>query len=327
MKKYISLMLLGLILSSCQTINHDQDDPTRTQVTITHSVTIDGVKSKRIETFLTNPKKVATFNYGVLDMFLTIGLSNLGITKLGMPKAGLPPSLNSFKDAKYTNVGTLFDPDYTALDFFNPELIILDGRTSALYETFKSRYPNSDILDASLTTYNVSIQKDVAHNIQKLFTTAVPEVNTILNTIETKINAIKAVTQHHEALFVLSNGESLSAYGDKGRYNSLYTDFGFKPAVAALSETGTHGLTISKEYLTEHDPEIIFLMDRASAIGEVSGLDNFISDPLVKTLSAYQNNQIFILDAEAWYLITGGFNSTLRMIKDVDQFTTLFIDE
>ena len=327
MKKTVYLIpLVGMLLSSCGTIENTSHDFIREQVNITHTITIDGVKTSITEAFTTNPSRVATFNFGVLDMFDTLGFEHLSISSLGLPKASVPASLNAYSGNNYENIGTLFEPDYTALDFFDPELIILDGRSSALYEDFKDRYPSADILDANLTTYNFVTQAEVAHNIGKIFTSVTDDIDAILEEIETRIAAIHGVASTHEALFILSNGDALSAYGNVGRYNSIYTDFGFIQAVDGLENSGSHGTPINKEYLTEHDPEIIFIMDRAAAIGETSGLESFQADPLVKTLRAYQNNDIYLLDAQAWYVVTGGFRSTRQMIQDVDQFSQLFND-
>lgn len=322
-KNKLALVILPLILSGCGVTPSEEtsDDRVRTNVTVTHTPTVNGVKTEVTETFKTNPARVATFNFGVLDMIDTIGLDLFDIVDLGLPKASVPLALNDYSDTQYINVGTLFDPDYTALDFFNPDLIILDGRSASLYDTMKERYPEADVLDATLTTYNYDVQEAVANNLALIFPSASEAIEDNLEEISQGIAAIYEVASEHEALFVLSSGDSLTVYGDIGRYNALYNDFGFKPAVDGISTEASHGQPITKEYLTQHDPEIIFIMDRAAAIGETSGFQSFLNDPLVKTLTAYKNNNIYALDAQAWYTITGGFSSTKQMIKDVDQFT------
>lgn len=320
----ISFTLTALLVSGCGPLSQDststQTNPT---VQITHTVTIDSVKQVITEAFTTNPQRVATYNFGVLDMMDTIGLDIFGIVKLGLAQASVPLSLSEYNDSRYENIGTLFEPDYTALDFFNPQLIILDGRSAALYPTFKTRYPQADILDATLTTYNVSTQEAVANNIALIFPEASSLIEAQMDSIINDIGLINEVAREHEALFVLSNGDALTAYGDTGRYNSLHTDFGFKTAVEGIVTEAQHGTSINKEYLTTHDPEIIFMMDRAAAIGETSGYESFLNDPLVKTLSSYENNQIFPLSAQAWYTVSGGFTSTRQMILDIDQFTNV----
>lgn len=325
MKKINKILLLvaPIILSGCglNPSENSSDDRIRTNVTITHTPTSAGVKKEVTETFKTNPSRVATYNFGVLDMMDTIGLDVFNIIDLGLPKASVPVALNKYDDKQFTNVGTLFEPDYTALDFFDPELIILDGRSASLYDTMKTRYPDADVLDATLTTYNFVTQEAVANNLALIFPLASAKIEENLEEISEGIALTREVAQEHEAVFVLSNGDALTAYGDIGRYNALYTDFGFKPAIQIPETDAAHGTNITKEYLTANDPEIIFIVDRAAAIGETSGLDNFLNEPLVKTLRAYKNNNIYRLEAQAWYTVTGGFTSTKQMITDVDQFT------
>lgn len=323
-KLKLSFTLTALLISGCGQIeNPTTSAEERATVSITHTVTIDAVKQIITEDFLTNPKRVATYNFGVLDMMDTIGIELFGITNLGLAKASVPLSLEEYSAGKYENIGTLFEPDFTALDFFDPELIILDGRSATLYSTFKTRYPDADVLDATLTTYNVVTQEAVADNIARLFPAVSTQIEEAMSAIKTDIAAIKAVAENHEALFVLSNGDALTAYGDTGRYNSLHTDFGFIPAVEGIVTEAQHGTSINKEYLTTHDPEIIFIMDRAAAIGETSGFQSFLNDPLIKTLTSYKTNHIYPLSAQAWYTVTGGFTSTRQMIVDIDQFTSV----
>lgn len=322
----LSLILIPILLVSCGPITSQEASEVLEQeaIMLTHTPTIDGVKVRTAETFYTNPSRVATFNFGVLDMIDTIGVEQFGIKDLGLAKASVPLALGHYDDEQFVDVGTLFEPNYLALDLFDPQLIVLDGRSAALYQTMKQRYPTADVLDATLTTYSYATQNEVARNLALIFPQAKEEIVENLELISSDIAAIKAVAQNHQALFVLSNGDSLTAYGDSGRYSSLHLDFGFKTAVDNIASQAQHGQAITKEFLTENDPEIIFIMDRAAAIGETSGLESFLADPLVKTLTAYENNNIYALSAQAWYTVTGGFTSTRQMIVDIDQFTNIF---
>lgn len=111
MKKTVYLIpLVGMLLSSCGTIDGTSHDFIREQVNITHTITIDGVKTSITEAFTTNPSRVATFNFGVLDMLDTLGFEHLSISSLGLPKASVPASLNAYSGNNYENIGTLLNP-------------------------------------------------------------------------------------------------------------------------------------------------------------------------------------------------------------------------
>ena len=43
----------------------------------------------------------------------------------------------------YFNLGTLFIPDWDALDLFQPELIILGSRSSGAYDRLNQQFPNA----------------------------------------------------------------------------------------------------------------------------------------------------------------------------------------
>lgn len=340
MKKGLYVLVLMALLSllvACGDQGEVTGDFVREDVSITHTVTsgaltneaqtgwTGGSRTEVTETFKTNPASVAIFAYDVLDIIDTVGMDQTSIKLLGIPKSNIPNYLSSYNNDDVMNVGTLFIPDWDALDLFIPDLIIIGGRSAGAYDQLKTNYPDADILDVTSVQgeYLESLTKN-ANNLAKIFPSVATEIDNKLAEITTKLTTIKASTQAHSALFVMVNGESLSFYGPNGRFAALYDEFGFMPADANAEEGGSHGNVIGYEYVAAVNPEILFLLDRGAAIGGSSTIDQVKANQLIVGTQAGTNNMIFTLDPIAWYISAGGFQSTEQMIEDIEAVIQLF---
>ena len=81
-------------------------------------------------------------------------------------------------------------------------------------------------------------------------------------------------------------------------------------------DANTHGDTISFEYIKTLNPNIIFVVDRSQAIGGEPSI-GILDNVLVNSTDAAMNDRIVILDSIAWYIVSGGYQSTLTMINNV----------
>ena len=61
---------------------------------------------------------------------------------------------------------------------------------------------------------------------------------------------------------------------------------------------------------------IIFVVDRSQAIGGEPSI-GILDNVLVNSTDAAMNDRIVILDSIAWYIVSGGYQSTLTMINNV----------
>lgn len=328
MKKII-LIIATLILSVSLVACIEQKERTGEKVTISQTISVttgkdaegNDITEKRTvdsEVFI-NPKRVASFSYGAADMLYEVGFKKAGITKFGISKgSSLPSILNQFNDKQYPNIGTLFVEDMEALDLFNPELIILDGRSSILYSKLDKSFPNADIIDVSNTNFSFEKQKEVVNVLGLIFPKVKTELDAEIAKIELKFSGIKDVTKNIKASFLMSNGDKLSTFGKGSRYNSIFDEFGFMEADPNNTIGDQHGNKIDYEYLTELNPDYIIFLDRASVVtGGESGLDNFLKQGIAQGIDAIKNEKYTILNAEAWYLVSGSFISTNLMIDDV----------
>lgn len=327
----LTLLSLSSLIYGCGNKSEIINNYEREDVSITHTVTsgaltneaqtgwTGGTRVDITETFKTNPAVVAIFAYDILDILDAVGIENTSIVDLGIPKSNVPSYLSAYNHEDIINVGTLFIPDWDALDLFMPDLIIIGGRSAGAYDELNTLYPEADILDVTTVQgeYLESMTKN-AINLGKVFPDVAEQINEKLTQLTSEMAAIKEMVKTSEALFVMVNGESLSFYGPQGRFAVLYDEFGFVPADANAEEGGSHGNVIGYEYVASVNPEILFLLDRGAAVGGSSTIDQVKQNQLIAGTDAGINQLIFTLDAIAWYISPGGFQSTAQMIEDIE---------
>ncbi len=256
------------------------------------------------------PKNIVVFDYGVLDM-----LQSLDIPVIGLPKSNIPPFLKEYDQESYRNVGTLKEPDFEAVYGLSPDLIIISGRTAEAYDELSKIAPTL-YLAINPEDYMGSLVKNSAL-LGKVFHKE-NEVNTKVEALREKTNQIrdKAVMKERKALIILADDGSLSAYGKNSRFGIIHHGLGFEQVDENI-ETSTHGQNISFEYILDKNPEYLFVIDRAQAVGGEVKASSTLDNALIKETRAYQQGNIVYLDPQIWYLSTGGFQSTEFMLDEI----------
>jgi len=261
-----------------------------------------------------NPKTVVAFDFGVLD-----SLDKLGIEVAGVAQASVPPYLEKFKDAKYANVGSLKEPDFEKINALKPDVIFISGRQQEAYEELNKIAPTI-FLGVDTAKYMESFTE----NMKILGTifgkeAQIDEELARINDSIKKLNE-KATSNGKNALLVLANEGSLSAFGPGSRFGILHDVFGFAPVDKNI-EVSTHGQSVSFEYIVEKNPDYLFVVDRSSAIATnkdaATPAKQTVENDLVKNTKAYKDGQIVYLDANYWYLSGGGLVSTASMANEV----------
>ncbi|WP_062106150.1 siderophore ABC transporter substrate-binding protein [Bacillus niameyensis] len=262
-------------------------------------------------TFDKNPKKVVVFDFGVLDT-----MDKLGIEVIGLPKTSIPNYLSKYEDDKYENVGSLKEPDFEKIHALDPDLIIISGRQSSLYDQFKEIAPTI-YMGLDTTKYMESFKYNV-ETIGEIFGKE-DQAKTELTAIDDKIKSLSdEVSQlDGKALVMLANEGNMSAYGSNSRFGIIHDVFGFKQADENIEAT-THGQSITSEYILEKNPDYLFVIDRSAAIGGEVKANETIENDLVKKTNAYKNGKIIYLDPESWYLSGGGLESVAIMVDEIE---------
>lgn len=321
MKKNILLILMVAvltILAACGSSEAKSEDTEATgekettgnvpeeseEVTIKHELGEAVVKK--------NPKNVVVFDFGALDILDTLGVKVSGVAK----GSTLPGYLSKFEADEYVNVGSLKEPDFETIYGMEPELIVISGRQSAAYEDLSEIAPTIYI-GIDNKKYMESFKKNV-ETLAKIFEKEELAEKELAN-INNKIEEVKKVTADQEktGLVTLTTGGKLSAYGPESRFGIVHDVFGVKAADENIETSGHHGMKVSFEYISETNPDFLFIIDRDAVVGGDTNAKEVFNNALVNKTTAAQNDKLIYLDPAVWYLSSGGISSTAKQVDEV----------
>lgn len=303
MKRILMLVILSILtvgLVACG--ESEEKESTEEKITINHEL---GETEVEI-----NPKKVVVFDFGTLD-----SLDKLGVEVTGVPQGNMPSYLDKYDDDTYENVGSLKEPDFEEISAIDPDLILISGRQSDQYDELSKLGPTV-YLGVDTERYMDSFKENL-DVIAKIFDKE-SEIEAEFDNIESSIEELyeKAEAADKNALIILANDDKISAYGPNSRFGIIHDVFGI-PAVDEKIEATTHGNNVSFEYVKEKDPDLLYVIDRSAAIGEESSAKIIVENKLIENTKAFQNDDIYYLDPDFWYLSGGGLESVSEMVREI----------
>ena len=258
-----------------------------------------------------NPKRVVVFDYGVADI-----LKNLGVDAVvGLPKNGkMPEILSNYSDDKYTNVGSLKETDFEAVESLNPDLIIIGGRQAEDIDSFKEIAPTVNLAVDGQDYMNSF--KTVVTDLGNLFDKQ-DEAKKAIDEIEAKIAKVnKTVTEKGLTASVVANEGSISTFSAKSRYGLIYNGLGFAEVDKNIDDS-THGQQVSFEYFLENKSDYVFVVDRGAVTGKGEAASKLFDNEVMNKTEVAKNGNIVYLNSVIWYTMTGGIESTNQMIDEI----------
>ncbi|WP_100499841.1 siderophore ABC transporter substrate-binding protein [Geodermatophilus chilensis] len=272
------------------------------EVTVTHAQGETAVPA--------DPQRVVVFDVGVLST-----LDSLGVEVAGVPEATYPESLSRYAGDEYPKVGSLFEPDYEAVNALEPDLIVVGGRSAAVYPELAEIAPTID-----LTVDNQDFLASFAERTTTLGEVFGEEaaVAERLAAIEARAAEVRTAAEGAgDALFVMTNAGEVSAYGPDTRFGLVHDELGLTPTDEGLT-AADHGDAISFEYIAEKDPDILLVLDRDAAIGESgTAAQQVLDNELVRGTTAWRGDDVHHLDSTVWYVAPNGLPSVEQMVEEV----------
>lgn len=311
MKKLIAfslILILGLFLVACGSDEASSSNGEKANNSSESEITVEHQLGET--TVPLNPEKVVVFDFGTLD-----SMDKLGVEVTAVPQSNLPTYLEKYQDSKYENAGTLFEPDFEKLAEIDPDLIIISGRQSEVYEDLSELAPTL-FLGVDTTRYLESFQENVTL-LGQIFGKE-DAVKEELMAIEAKSEELKqkAKALEKNGLIILTNDGNISAYGPGSRFGLIHDAFGFAPVDEKI-EASTHGQNVGFEYIAEKNPDVLFVIDRNKVVGGEYSAEKTLENELVKKTNAYKDDNIVYLNPEYWYISGGGLISVDGMIEDI----------
>jgi len=278
------------------------------------------------------PRKVAVFDMATLDILNALGVDAVaGVPKGAEGNGNFPPSLAKYANAKYQSVGTLFEPDTTALGALKPDLIIVSGRSARKYDAVKAIAPTIDMSPSAQGLAASAVQ-----NTRKL-----GQVFGVSNLAEKRIAAFEAqlAALHAQGakagtglvLFTAGQGVTVHAPGD--RFGTAYDFVGIRPAVGPAeaaaagprpavgspeAEAAAQKRAAALQTALATDPTWLLVIDRAAATGAPpsSIVQRLGANPAVAASDAWKAGRVIYLDPKTWYLVGPGIDGLAKSATD-----------
>ncbi|MTB87231.1 siderophore ABC transporter substrate-binding protein [Aeromicrobium senzhongii] len=307
----LTLPLLGLALSACGNENESASGGDTETITVTDALGDEEVPL--------NPKSVVVFDMGVLDTLDTLGVDAV----TGVAKGGATPSyLKKYDGDDYVAVGDLFEPNLEAIPRAKPDLIIVGGRSASMHDTLEDTFEGVPVLDMSVdqNAYLDSSRKNIL-TLASIFEKE-KQAEEILAGYDERIAAVKKqASSAGKGLVLLTSGGEVTAYSINSRFGFVHDVFGVPAATGELGDSESrHGEAVSFEFIRKVNPDLLYVVDRDSAIGEDGkSAEEILDNALVKKTNAWKNEKVTYVDAEAWYIVIGGLTSLGTLIDDVEK--------
>lgn len=260
-----------------------------------------------------NPVRVVIFDVGTLETYDELGIPVYGVSN------SVPDYLSKYNADRYVKLGSIVSPDVDAVKAAKPDLILISGRQSKVYDELSAIAPTV-FLGVDTENYWDSFEKNVrfiaeVHGKEELAEQKLAELRKKRDLVREK-----TASDPSRALVVMHVRGGHSAYGKGSR-------FGFPHDVLGLHEAhdievqGHIGQRIKEDedFLEKANPDYILLIDRDSAVGgERKATDELLSRDLKQT-NAYKSNKVINLPGNIWYVSGGGLYSVDKQITDIGQ--------
>lgn len=297
MKKFTAFILMISLMSGCAA---------GSTPTVSEGMSIEHLKGTTVVS--EDIKKAAIFDFGILDTMETLGIES----EIAIPLDSLPGYLDQGQN--WVNAGGIKEPDMEALYSFAPDVIIISGRQADYYEELSKIAPTIYV-EFQAATYFEDVEKN-ARMIAKLFKQE-EKAETYLDELNKKAEEAKNLASQSalKAMILLTNDGSISAYGSGSRFGMIHDELSVK-AIDENIEVSTHGQQVNYEYISQMNPDILYVVDRTQVVGgKVEGSATLAND-LVNETKAAMNGRIIYLSADYWYLASGGLSAVSAMIDE-----------
>ncbi|KAA0579618.1 siderophore ABC transporter substrate-binding protein [Azospirillum sp. B21] len=254
--------------------------------------------------------KVLCFDMASLDT-----LDALGVPVAGVPTQSKPAYLAKYDGPGYARIGTLFEPDYEAVNAAQADLIIVGGRSAPKYAELSAIAPTIDLTVKPERFFDSALEN--ADILGRIFGKSA-EVKARADKLRATVAEVRSIAGGAgKGLLILTTGGKISAYGPGSRFGVLHTEYGVVPAAEKL-DTSNHGQAINFEFILQTNPDWLFVIDRDSAIGrEGQSAKQLLDNDIVRRTTAWQKGQVVYLNAANWYLIGGGLTAMQQDADDI----------
>lgn len=268
------------------------------------------------------PEAIITYDPAVLD-----SLDYLGIKVVGMPELQDRSAFTKYADIK--TVGTLFEPDFDALNELKPELIFVGRRNRSKSQDLTKVAP---VAHYSFNYFHfLDDFKNNNLHLAKAFNKEA-EAKEKLAIIEKDIKELHAINKNKTGVFLMiSKHGRISPQPEGALFGFVYELFGLtsvlesrdpdaprrrpranSPQAKAMAKVRAQQIT----NIANANPDWLIVFDRHQLIDHELKADKVLqAHPELGQIDALKQNRVMYVDPDKWYLITGGLNNVHQIVK------------
>jgi iron complex transport system substrate-binding protein len=285
------------INSSCQTIAHDAG-----------TTTLCGT-----------PKRVVALDPHTMDLLLSLGVQPIGYAEVEVAllesfNLGAPMQVKYLGDRitePPTFIGTRNQPSLEAILKLQPDLIV--GEDATNYDALSRIAPTLLLAGTEADQWQQNIQ-----TLAQAFgteATAQDIITAYKQKIEAGQAALAPLVTQKQTLLLATDGSSFTAFHDQQDYaGSLLRNLG----ISLISVGDNRYPNLSLEVLPQLEADIIIVMTSSDNTVEAEQ-KRWQQSPVLRSLPAYQNNQVYFVDYQLWSRIRGPIAAEL-IVDEVQEF-------
>ncbi|MDO5621044.1 MAG: ABC transporter substrate-binding protein [Paracoccus sp. (in: a-proteobacteria)] len=259
------------------------------------------------------PETVFVTDWAAFD-----NLSALGVPVAGVPGVRMPGYLADQAPADAVEIGSLQEPDFEAIAAAKPDLVIVAARSRTAYPTMSAIAPAFDAsIDDSALIPGVRSQLKTYGEVFGVQDRAAE----LIANLDAKLAEARDLAKGKgTGLVIVTNAGKIGIYGPSSRIAWVYDELAV-PSVFDNVEDGDHGGdAISFEYLAEHNPDWLFIVDRDAGVGtsgEGGAARALLDNEIIHGTNFWSKDQMIFLDPAAAYTTMHGYQGLMLMLDQV----------
>lgn len=318
-KSPIKLLLLGIVTIVLLWVSHkylfpQQLQGNRTSPTSQLPVATKVVKHALGETRIpVKPQRIIVLNdVGLLDPVLSLGIKPIGTVSFFPEYDFLFRGVTNDEAAGIEIVGVGNQPNLERVLMLKPDLILMREYQKSTYKQLSAIAPTVVV---DLPSLNYSFKENLRFIAQVLGESEKAEqviaqyyerVKKFQNLIGERLKDIEV------SVINLFGGSLIATYSDNETYNQVFQDIGIK-LIPTLANQKEETLVASIELLNKYDADVLFVINDNQQL-----LQDFFQNPLLTTLKAAKNNQVYAVQIDRWW--TFGFFGVNKLLDDLFKY-------
>ncbi|THU05120.1 siderophore ABC transporter substrate-binding protein [Lampropedia puyangensis] len=311
------MLLLGCDQQAPAAAQEPQQTPAPVQVTAAYSpITVEHQLGTTVIDKL--PQRVVALDMNEVDF-----LDQLGVPVAGMPKDFVPHFLRQYQTMnEVQDTGAIVQPNLEQVYAAKPDLILITSLQANHYQELSRIAPtiHFDVNYRDSQTNHIAVVREHLLTLGRIFNKQALAQQKA-EQLDAKVAQARNLIQDRpeKALIVLHNNGAFSSFGLQSRYGFIFNALGVQSASPAV-ETGLHGQPISSEFISQADPDILYIVDRTAVMEKRPALNaDSLANPLLRQTKAWKSGRVVFADAQAWYVTAASPTSLQLIIDDVMQ--------